>query len=68
MHTLIDIVETMLSALDSSQSACGLFIDFEKAFDTVNHNILPHKLTHYDHDDTITHSWRNIKLVLHLPF
>ena len=28
-------------------SACGVLVDFQKAFDTVNHNILIGKLSHY---------------------
>ena len=46
-HTLIDITETIRDALDNGKFACGIFIDLQKAFDTVNHNILISKLDHY---------------------
>ena len=26
---------------------CGIYVDFKKAFDTVNHNMLMDKLAHY---------------------
>ena len=38
-HALISITEEIRQALDSNKLACGVF-DFQKAFDTVNHNIL----------------------------
>ena len=46
-HALVDIVEEVRKSLDSKKSACGIFVDFQKAFDTVNHDILLHKLTTY---------------------
>ena len=39
-HALIDLTETIRKALDDNEFACGVFLDFEKAFDTVNHKIL----------------------------
>ena len=46
-HALIDITENIRHALDNKQVACGIFVDLQKAFDTVNHNILLQKLNHY---------------------
>ena len=46
-HTLIDITENIRQALDSKNFACGVFVDLQKAFDTVNHDILISKLEHY---------------------
>ena len=41
------MLEIIQKALDDGQIACGIFIDFEKAFDTVSHDILLEKLDHY---------------------
>ena len=46
-HALIDITEKIRSALDQNIFACGVFIDLQKAFDTVSHDTLFHKLDHY---------------------
>ena len=46
-HALIDLTETIRKALDDNEFACGVFLDFKKAFDTVNHKILLKKLEHY---------------------
>ena len=43
-HTLIDITETIRQALDNKHIACGIFVDLQKAFDTVNHDVLFTKL------------------------
>ncbi|MCH2406071.1 MAG: reverse transcriptase family protein, partial [Nitrosopumilus sp.] len=46
-HALIDITENIRQALDNKKIACGIFVDLQKAFDTVNHKILIQKLAHY---------------------
>ena len=46
-HALIDITENIRQTLDKGKYACGIFIDLQKAFDTVNHNILTSKMHHY---------------------
>ena len=37
----------MKSSLDNRKYGCGIFIDFQKVFDTLNHSILLLKLEHY---------------------
>ena len=45
-HAIIDIIEKINQSLDKKQIVCGVFVDFQKAFDTVNHDILLKKLSH----------------------
>ena len=46
-HALVSITEDIRQALDNNSFACGIFIDLQKAFDTVDHNILLKTLEHY---------------------
>ena len=46
-HALLSIVEHIRDNLDNKTFSCGVFIDLEKAFDTVNHDILLKKLDFY---------------------
>ena len=46
-HALFSITEKIREGLDNNNFACGIFIDLQKAFDTVNHDILLQKLNHY---------------------
>ena len=44
---LIILLEDLNNALDKGECSIGIFLDFQKAFDTVNHGILLDKLYHY---------------------
>jgi len=44
---VIDMVDKISSAMDSSQFSIGVFVDLSKAFDTLNHKLLLTKLNHY---------------------
>ena len=46
-HALISLSERIKSTIDSKRVGCGIFIDLQKAFDTVNHKILLQKIDHY---------------------
>ena len=46
-HALISMNEIIKLTLDKKRFGCGVFIDIQKAFDTVNHNILTAKPEHY---------------------
>ena len=46
-HALTSSTELIRKALDDDKFACRVFIDLQKTFDTVDHNIFLSKLYHY---------------------
>ena len=46
-HAVLSISQKIYDALESGKFAYAVFIDLEKAFDTVDHSILLEKLNHY---------------------
>ena len=46
-HALVSLTEAIKNSLDNRKFGCGIFLDLQKAFDTVNHDILSMKLENY---------------------
>ena len=46
-QAITEITNTLRKAIDNNLYTCGVFLDFSKAFDTVNHTILLSKLEAY---------------------
>ena len=55
-HALLDAQNTLVSSLHKKQISMLLLIDFSKAFDMVDHDILLNKLQHYGVRGT-AHAW-----------
>ena len=55
-HAIITIVERVSKALDMGKYGVGVFLDLNKAFDTVEHTILLRKLEQYGIRGK-THRW-----------
>ena len=46
-YATLETVETLKSQFDDQKITCGIFLDFSKAFNTINHHILLEKLYKY---------------------
>ena len=46
-HAILDLYFNIITANEKQGKSACVFLDFAKAFDTVNHEILLHKLNYY---------------------
>ena len=46
-HEVLNLTDDILTSFEKRQFILGIFVDLSKVFDTVNHNILLHKLELY---------------------
>ena len=46
-HTQTEVIDYIYKSPDEGNYVFGIYIDLKKAFDTVQHQILPQKLQHY---------------------
>ena len=46
-HSLVNLMDQISKCVDNKQVTLGIFLDFAKAFDTIDHDILLQKLQHY---------------------
>ena len=46
-HALIHLTENIRKYLGEGDIACDIFVDLQKAFDTIEHDILLTKVEHY---------------------
>ena len=60
-HTIVNLVESIKKYIENDNYVCSVFIDLEKTFDTVDHQILLQKLYHYGIRG-LAHNWFKLYL------
>ena len=53
---VLDFIKDINVAIDNNMYTAGIFMDLSKAFDTIDHNILLHKLYQYGFGG-VSHNW-----------
>ena len=66
-YALIHFTETIKQSLDQGLFSCGIFVDLQNAFDTVDHDILLGKLKQYGIRG-ITNKWFHILKIGNILF
>ena len=51
-HAILELTDTILKHMDQNVTPTTIFLDLSKAFDTLDHHILLHKLKHYGLNDS----------------
>ena len=46
-HAALELTDRIITNIDNKKSPLNIFLDLSKAFDTLDHNILLHKVHHY---------------------
>ena len=49
---VLELIYRITQSLDNGQTPVNIYLDLSKAFDTLDHSILLHKLSHYGVNDT----------------
>jgi retron-type reverse transcriptase len=47
MHAVLEIIDKVIHAMDKMKNPINVYMDLSKAFDTISHEILLYKLSHY---------------------